>query len=293
MKARFIPILTVCVFAALVASAQKPETICGEYTYYAPENVSPEQAKNIALDRARVQAMADRWGTYIDGQIATFVGNMNGASSVDMFSFNTSDVNGEWLGFGNERVEWDIRLEDGFFIYKVSVCGLARERKNLAHVDLTTNILRNGKTERFASGEFHHGDDVYLQFQSPVRGYVAVYLLDDIGNAFCMLPYRNDPDGKIEVEHGRQYIFFDRDSARDDERQIVDAYHMRTDRIAETNYFFVIFSPNEFSKVNDNDAGKDMPRSLPTKDFQSWLARTRSRDAAMQVEILPVTVTRN
>ena len=50
---------------SLPVMAQKTKTVEGEYTYYAPENVTPEQAKRIALERAKTQAIADEFGTIV------------------------------------------------------------------------------------------------------------------------------------------------------------------------------------------------------------------------------------
>lgn len=36
------------------AFAQKVKNVCGEYTFYAPENVSLSEAKRIALERAKL-----------------------------------------------------------------------------------------------------------------------------------------------------------------------------------------------------------------------------------------------
>jgi hypothetical protein len=47
---------------SLSAFAQKVKTVEGEYTYYAPENVTVEQAKITADDRAKIQALADEFG---------------------------------------------------------------------------------------------------------------------------------------------------------------------------------------------------------------------------------------
>ena len=79
------------------AFAQKVKTVEGEYTYYAPENVTMEQAKRTALDRAMIQAIADEFGTIVTQQNATRVENQNGRSDIDFLSIGGSEVKGEWL----------------------------------------------------------------------------------------------------------------------------------------------------------------------------------------------------
>ena len=53
----FFLLFTIPVFS------QKMKTVEGEYTYHAPENVSLEEARRTALDRAKIQALADEFGT--------------------------------------------------------------------------------------------------------------------------------------------------------------------------------------------------------------------------------------
>jgi len=48
-----------------VAVAAPVKTICGDYTYVVPDNVSREEAKRIAAERARLEALAAEFGTTV------------------------------------------------------------------------------------------------------------------------------------------------------------------------------------------------------------------------------------
>ena len=87
----FLLTLTSTVFA------QKMKTVEGEYTYHAPENVTVEQARRTALDRAMIQALADEFGTIVSQSNATRVENRNGHSDIDFLSIGGSEVKGEWI----------------------------------------------------------------------------------------------------------------------------------------------------------------------------------------------------
>lgn len=64
MEFRFF--ITICLFlSSLPALAQRIEKVHIEYTYHAPENISLEEAKRIALERAKIQAIADEFGTIV------------------------------------------------------------------------------------------------------------------------------------------------------------------------------------------------------------------------------------
>ena len=56
---------------SLVAVAQKTERVTATYTYYAPEHVSIEEARRVALQRAQLQAIADAFGTIVTQTNAT------------------------------------------------------------------------------------------------------------------------------------------------------------------------------------------------------------------------------
>lgn len=51
--------------AMVVIFAQRVQKVTGNYTYYAPENVTVEEAKRTALDRAKQSAIADAFGTLV------------------------------------------------------------------------------------------------------------------------------------------------------------------------------------------------------------------------------------
>ena len=186
--------------------AQKLKTVEGEYTYHAPENVTMEQAKRTALDRAMIQALADEFGTIVTQQNATRVENSNGQSDIDFLSIGGSEVKGEWIETIGEPV-YDIRYEGNMLVVVCKVKGKAREIVS-AGIDFQVKVLRNGTDDKFESDQFRNGDDLFLSFQSPVAGYLAVYLVDAENQAYCLLPYRNQTDGVYSVEANSRYLFF-------------------------------------------------------------------------------------
>ena len=63
-----------------LALAQKVQKVTGNYTYYAPENVTMEEAKRTALERAKLAAIADAFGTVVSQSNSTVLTNENGRS---------------------------------------------------------------------------------------------------------------------------------------------------------------------------------------------------------------------
>lgn len=282
--------LMICILLGVASSgyAQKTKKVHGEYIYHAPENVSLEQAKKTALSRAQIQALGDVFGTVVAQHNATMLSNTNGSTHTDFTSLSSSDVKGEWLETIGEP-KYDISYEQGMLVVKCSVNGKAREivaKQN----NYVAKILRNGIEDRNEGDNFKNGDDLYLAYQSATKGYLAVYLIDDNKNAYCLLPYQSSKDGKVKVVANKRYVFFNQKTALPLFAPTdVDEYTMTCDKASETNYIYIISSPNPFVKAIDN-AAEGLPRELKFEDFQKWLSKNRTADKDMQVEIKTIIV---
>lgn len=268
--------------------SQKLKTVEGEYTYHAPENVTMEQAKRTALDRAMIQALADEFGTIVSQSNATRVENKNGQTDIDFLSIGGSEVKGEWIETLGEP-QYNIRYEGDMLIVSVKVKGKAREIVS-AGIDFQAKVLRNGTDDKFESDQFRSGDDMYLSFISPVSGYLAVYLVDADNQAYCLLPYRNQSDGIYPVKANQRYLFFNVKEAPQNERSYVDEYVMTCSRLSEQNHIYVIFSPNQFVKATDNQSNATLPRELKFEDFQRWLTKCRKHDKEMNLRMIPIII---
>ena len=268
--------------------AQKTKKVHGEYIYHAPENVSIEQARQTALSRAQIQALGDEFGTVVAQHNATLMNNTNGSTHTDFTSLSSSDVKGEWLETIGEP-KYEISYEQGMLVVKCSVTGKARAivaKQN----NYVAKILCNGIEDRNEGENFKSGDDLYLAYQSATKGYLAVYLIDDNKNAYCLLPYQSSKDGKVEVDANTRYVNYNQKTAKTLVKSYdVDEYTMTCDKASETNYIYIISSPNPFIKAIDN-AVEGLPRELKYDDFQKWLSKNRTADKDMQVEIKTIVV---
>lgn len=286
---RYFIVILLLVFTS-AAFAQKLRTVEAEYTYYAPENVTLEQARRTALDRAMIQALADEFGTIVTQQNATRVENRSGQSDIDFLSIGGSEVKGEWIETIGEPI-YNIRYEGNMLVVVCKVKGKAREIVS-AGIDFQAKVLRNGTDDKFESDQFRSGDDLYLSFQSPVSGYLAVYLVDASGQGYCLLPYRNQTDGICPIKANQHYLFFNVKEAPQQVRPYVDEYVMTCEHEAEHNQLYVIFSPNQFAKAADSNANDALPRQLYYTDFQEWLTNCRKRDKEMNLRMMPILIKR-
>ena len=156
-------------------------------------------------------------------------------------------------------------------------------------------MLKNIPEQKFVSYDFDDGDQMFLSFQTPKDGYVAVYLIDAENKANCLLPYASDSDGKEPVKHGQKYVFFTpKNNIIDD--LIVDTGVMDNtvklycDEMVEINQVKIIFSPNPFTKPVDQLDPTTGVCSLSLEKFEKWLGECRRLDPEMNVDTRNVTV---
>lgn len=270
------------------AFAQRTEKVIAFYTYITPSSVSLDIARETALERAKIQAIADEFGTIVSQQNSTIVSNKNGESNIDFLSLGGSEVKGEWIETIGEPT-YDISYQQGMLVVRVEVKGRIREIVS-APIDFVARILCNGTEDRFERTDFRNGDDLFLSFRSPVNGFLAVYLVDNNRDAFCLLPYLGQTNGIYPIVANRQYILFSEEHAPKEEKSIVDEYTMTASESLERNQIYVIFSPNTFTKATDSMLTDGLPRQLNWEDFQRWLSKCRRRDKELRVEKTIITI---
>lgn len=297
MNKQFLLALILFVCSPIMLCAQRTEKWCGEYTYYGSLSETPEFAKQRALEKLQIKAAEEVFGLSVTQTNITHANVNNGSSSIDFTSIGGSDVNGEWIETLGEP-EYDVSIEKDFLVVTVKACGRVREIVS-APVDFKALLLRNGTDDKFQDADFKEGDDLYLSFTSPVAGYLAVYLLDDDGEAYCLLPYSNMQDGVFPIDANKRYVHFSEKHAPEGlSSALVEELYLTCDKALEHNQLYIIFSPNRFTKVADEVGGLDtetnliLPRHLDNRRFHSWLAKCRKRDKEMRVDKRIITITK-
>lgn len=289
MRFRLLGFFALFALFSIGLSAQKIKTVSGTYEYHAPKNISMEEAERIALERAKLQAIADEFGTLVSQSNFTSVSNRNGESDVDFFSLGSSEAKGEWietLGKPQFNRSFD---EDGNLIIRVTVKGRIREI-NRAQIAIEAKVLCNGTDLKFERSDFRNGDDLYLYFKSPVDGYLNVYLLDEATKTvYCLLPYRKSRQGAVFVKHDEDYLFFSKKAAGMYSSE-VDEYVMTCSRNMERNILYVLFSPNEFAKCGLEKSGRNQPYQIAWLDFQKWVDKNRNRDKDFNAKSIEITI---
>lgn len=280
--------LVLCLIGLVAnVNAQSVKSVSAEYVYVQPENETLAQAKAKAIQKAKVQALADEFGTLIEQ--SNFTNTREG--NLSFVSMGMSEVRGEWLGDTKEP-EFTYAMNDiGLRVITVKVWGKAREIVS-AGIDVDAKLLRLGTEARHEGSEFKEGDDFYALFSSPVDGYLTIYMMDEGDNASRLLPYANSSEMSYKIKANKEYLFFSRKKLNEgDDVNEVDEYFLNVSKPVEYNRVYFIFSPNEFVHPKDTQTGTitaggikmRLPHMLSFNDMQEWLLKNRSRDKQMQV----------
>lgn len=269
---RYYFLILLFLLISLYSLGQRVVNICGEYKYIVPENVSLAEAKAIAIERARLTAIANEFGTTVSQTNLATTHIENGTTRNDFLSLGETEVKGDWLG---DIKEPEIRpvYENNQLVIYASVCGKVRELKT-AEVELRMQIMSNGiETERFKNN-----DKVAIRFKSPVNGYVAIFVRDDnAGIVSCMLPYANENGKARVVKNSKEYIYLSTD---DPIYPYQEETILVTNKKVEFNTFVLVFAETEFA-MPLSDMGEFVPE-LSVESFQRWLRKNRINDKTMQ-----------
>lgn len=295
MRCFYKIVLAFCMcFLCCYSYAQKTKRVKGFYRYVLSEDITPMEGREIALEKARQNAIESEYGTSISHRSTSQTHVTGSGESTNFSSIGHSLVRGVWVRNIGEP-EFVLGVDQNQFYIECSVKGYAREYKS-APVEFEVKLFRNGTTSQFESkdGVFKNGDKFYLSFQSPVDGYVAIYLVDAAKKTYCLLPYASDSDGKESVTHGVINVFFaPRNNAANDfivyEDETINGLDLHCEDRMELNQLYIIFSPNSFTKAID-EIDKNGLRSLSQEHFLEWLDRCLSYDTQMSVETIYIEV---
>ncbi|MDE5849573.1 MAG: DUF4384 domain-containing protein [Muribaculaceae bacterium] len=284
---RLIVILSIA-FSAMTCISQKTAKVSARYTYHVPENVSLEEAKHTALDRAKIDAIEKEFGSHVSQVNTTSIESSGTDTRTTFSSKGGSEVRGEWIET-TKGPDYDVKYVDGMLVVEASVSGIIREYPT-NKTEIEAKILKNGIEPRFEDMEFYNDDQMYLSFSSPVAGHLLVYLVDNSNNAYRLLPYRRQKESNVTILASEPYVFFDKSSCSPEQRRTVDEYVLTTSSPHEINTVYVIFSRDDIEGAIDSQTEKNLPRELSGASFQQWLGSLRRNNHNVTVKELPLTI---
>lgn len=258
----------------------------GESTFYDDGTRSRLECMRLALEQARIDALAKKFGTIVSQDILQ-ADRVNGnREHNDFLALSSTEVRGEWVADDGEPEYKFERDSQENLIVTCIVKGKAKAIDNES-AQFNSSVLRNGVDERNADINFRNGDSMYLDFQGSEDGYLAVFLEDEQKNVFQLLPYISDQKSRVPVKKGTRYVFFSPQNGQKGE--VVDELILTADYNTEYNRVYVLFSPDQFSSpVMTKDPGQ-LPY-MDSGEFSRWLVRTRKNDPKMGVKAMNLII---
>ncbi|MDE7450457.1 MAG: hypothetical protein K2M72_09645 [Paramuribaculum sp.] len=270
--------------AVPVATAQKTAMVTATYTYYAPESMSVEEAKHIALDRAKTDAIAAEFGTTVTQSNTVVTTNTNGVSDTRLYSAGGSEVVGEWIETTTPP-SYDISYDRGVLTVNVTVKGRIKEIDRSAP-DIEIATYRNAISPNNLTEDFRDGDDFYMTATPSTDGFLVAYLLDEkCHTVYRILPYQQAKERNVKLDEGITATFFSTDEVDAMTRAIIDSYSMTCDNPVEFNRLYILFSESPISVSNaENRHDDDMPFEIDEDRFYNWLLKKRSTQGIRVIE---------
>lgn len=288
MAHRIIISLLFAIYAWLNVFSQKIISVDTEYTYHAPETMSPLVAKQIALEKAQIQAITDNFKTSIDQTNITLIDNSDSNSEVTFKSYATSNLRGEWIQTTHGPT-YDIINSDNMQIVRVSLSGKIREiPASRAQIDLA---LCNNISNPYHTTTFHNEEPVFVKCQSSQNGYVMIFLEDEEGNAIRLLPFDTEESSGYKIIENYDYAFFaNKNDVIDNIKVGGEELRLTASHDNELNIITFIYSPTIIQKpIYDRINGASF-ESLPSMRFQKWLSESRTSNSELIVIQTPIII---
>ena len=287
---RRIAFCCVLAFVACTMSvAQKKAKLVeveGKASYAFPEYVSRAAAREEVLRMAQEDALEGAFGRDIGSTGFTYIDN-NGSQ----FAFTSlSQLRGVWVQtIGEPKFTRDI--QDNQDVITCTVRGKARERSaSQAWPEWQLQNAQGVETTQFSSGDYYR-----IAFRSAINGYLAIYLVDEEGQANRLLPYEQQEESVYMIRKGVSYRFFDSETGDvpctegGDNVGVVSDYWFTCNVPFVVNDLYVIFSPNHFAVPIDEQGRQNrreerLPPQLSQKKFLRWLAKVQAADEELCVD---------
>ncbi len=284
----YLLLIGVCMIAGIFSSdAADIVSVKGESTYYDDGTKSKVECMRLAAEQARIDALAKKFGTIVSQDILQTDRISGNKEHNDFLALSSTEVKGEWIADdGEPEYEFSRDAQENLVVF-CRVKGKAREISNDSS-PFEALVLRNGTDRRNADNLFRDGDDMFLYFRSATDGFLAVFLEDESGKVYLLLPYPMDSRTRVPVVKDNDYLFFSRGSDTSGDNSLVEEIMLTAPYNVEYNRLFVMYSPESFSRpVMEKDGG--LPH-MSSADFSKWLVKTRRNDPRMGVKAMNLQI---
>lgn len=297
--------------AALVSSSlqlsarggEKGDNVHGVAIVYVSGDMTLNEAEKLAEAEARRNALAEKYGTNVGSVTHDFRYSDNDSMHVRFQKYDATEVRGRWLRDAKKSLivrGFDEKTERMWV--KAEVWGLAKVAKN-DEVEFDVGLLAGGSTNNPPTTTFTEGDRLRISFRSPKAGFLAIYILDKVGQkAELLVPNGDDCNGSpLSVMANVSYLFLD----KEEEETLMFCSQPQV----EYNTFYVLYSPETFSlpsnmeveeRVLKTGEGSNLPKVadteyqwldyVPETAFQKWIAARQNGDTHFQTKQIEISI---
>jgi hypothetical protein len=294
--------LLVILLFPFVAFSQKEFATEGEFVLRIEKNQTIAQAKEFALQQAKIDGIERVFGRVIINGNSTYLQNKSAGHSQETKSafafFSDSFVKGEWIRNTREP-SYTFETVRGEQWIRVTIAGIVRE---IESGPITFQVqTQNCGNASCATEIFRNNQDFYVSFKSPDNGFLALYLDDpNLGETARILPYQESQQyfGSVPIKRNVSYTFFSKSLDQLGEMGLVDElkFTLAPGNTTEQFKLFILFSPEPFSNPLLEDKsdlyldkklltrGILLPKSMRSDQFQEWLQKVRINKRKLQVD---------
>lgn len=250
-------------------------------------NMTREEAQQKVVELAKVNAIENQFGTYVEQKTDLTVNS--GIS--DFYIIGTTKVKGVWVKETGREFTEEYRDEPGRFgIEKILwiTCRIKGVVKPALPRPAIEFQVRNCSFPACRTTSFLSGEQMYLWYKSPVKGYLSVFI-DDGDKVYRLLPYMGMNDqNSFRVNGDENYLFFSKETHPGlSQEEKPDEIELFTLQKKEYNTLYLVFSTHPFFKpgLNNEEIEPDryiLPKSLVKERFQEWLSDNRAFDDYFQ-----------
>jgi hypothetical protein len=294
----------ILLFIACQAFGQQVVETSGEAQVRIENDMSKEDAMELARQQAMINAIDNAFGSYVEQDSDMFIEE----GSADFKIIGHTLVKGDWLKTIREKYKeetLDVKGSKGReteIWISCKIKGMVREiikpQINLSYEP------RSCLTDLCRTYNFISGAPMYLSFTTPIDGYLSIYIVEDDRMAYRLLPYQEMPDKylhAIPVKADNEYLFFASDESydyfEDFSYLMIDEIYLETMKEKEFLDLYVIFSSDKYKKpvlkASENITNAYvLPKKLEESEFMEWLQDSRVYDPEFQYNRITLTVSK-
>lgn len=275
MRKIFLFIL-ICVYTTVFAQ-KKPVSGCGEFSFIQPDNISRDEAKKYAIDKAKDDAFIGVYGENMSSSQVLKTENKNGEANTSFHEYSELTKDYEWMEDTRDPVlSYEMDPTTGQTRITAKVCG--KFRKLGSQAELTATVLCNGIEKEI----FRSGDTVSIRFTTAEDGYLSIFSKEENGSTYCWLPYVNEEGKPRWLKRNKTYTLVCPADPIFPIPQLQGPIILVTNQEAEELIVWYVFSTNEYALPTMEYDSTNEIYYIRTEDFENWYYKTRNKDHNLQ-----------